>query len=184
MILINNDFDQNVKTIKTDNNGNFMMLDMFIDDKEITLVNIYGPNNDNLQFYENLKQKIKEFQNDHVIISGDWNLIINAEMDSYNYVHSNNPRARQSVLHLLEQENFVDPWRLMHDNEQKYTWRRLNPDKKQTRLYYFLIHESVFQYVTDSDIIMGYKTDHSAIILILKFKNNERSLKGKGVLEI
>ena len=59
-----------------------MMLDMVIDDKEITLVNIYGLINDNPQFYENLKQKIEEFQNDHVIICGDWNLIINAEMDS------------------------------------------------------------------------------------------------------
>ena len=61
--------------------------------------------------------------------------------------------VRSKVLHLLEQENFVDPWRLMPDNEQKYTWRRLNPAKKQARLDYFLIHESVFQYVTDSDII-------------------------------
>ena len=62
----------------------------------------------------------------------------------------------------------------MHDNEQKYTWRRLNPAKKQVRLDYFLINESVFQYVTDSDVIPGYRTDHSAIILKLKFQNNER----------
>ena len=94
-------------------------------------------------------------------------------MDSYNYVHINNPRARQSVLHLLEQENFVDPWRLMHDGEQKYTWHRLNPARKQTRLDYFLIHESVFQYVADSDIILGYRTDHSAIILKLKVQNTK-----------
>ena len=47
MILINNNFEQKVKRIKTDNNGNFIMLDMVIDDKEITLVNIYGPDNDN-----------------------------------------------------------------------------------------------------------------------------------------
>ena len=31
-----------------------------------------------------------------------------------------------------------------------------------------------FQYVTDSDIIPGYRTEHSAIILKLKFQNNER----------
>ena len=120
-VLQNNNSVQYVKRIKSDNNGNFMMLDMVIDDKEITLVNIYGPNYDNPQFYKNLKQKIEEFQNDQVIICGDWNLIINAETDSYIYVHINNPRAKQSVLHLLEQENFVDPWHLMHDNEQKYT---------------------------------------------------------------
>ena len=177
MTLINNNFEQKVKRIKTDENGNFMILDMVIEDKEVTLVNIYGPNNDNPQFYEQMKQKIEEFQNDHVIICGDWNMIMDVEMDSFNYVNINNPRARQSVLQLLDQENFIDPWRLMHENKKQYTWRRLNPTKKQARLDFFIIHESLFQYVTNTDIIPGYRTDHSAIILKLKFQNNER---GKG----
>ena len=150
---------------------------MVIEDKEVTLVNIYGPNNDNPQFYEQMKQKIEEFQNVHVIICGDWNMIMDVEMDSFNYVNINNPRARQSVLQLLDQENFIDPWRLMHENKKQYTWRRLNPTKKQARLDFFIIHESSFQYVTNTDIIPGYRTDHSAIILKLKFQNNER---GKG----
>ena len=177
MTLINNNFEQKVKRIKTDENGNFMILDMVIEDKEVTLVNIYGPNNDNPQFYEQMKQKIEEFQNDHVIICGDWNMIMDVEMDSFNYVNINNPRARQSVLQLLDQENLIDPWRLMHENKKQYTWRRLNPTKKQARLDFFIIHESLFQYVTNTDIIPGYRTDHSAIILKLKFQNNER---GKG----
>ena len=44
MVLINNNFEQEVKRIKTDKNGNFVILDMVIEDKEVTLVNIYGPN--------------------------------------------------------------------------------------------------------------------------------------------
>ena len=98
-----------------------MILDMVIEDKEVMLVNIYGLNNDNPQFYEQMKQKIEEYQNDHVIICGDWNMIMDVEMDSFNYVKINNPRARQSVLQLLDQENFIDPWRLMDGNKQQYT---------------------------------------------------------------
>ena len=177
MTLINDNFEQKVKRIKTDESGTFMILDMVIEDKEVTLVNIYGPNNDNPQFYEQMKQKIEEFQNDHVLICVDWNMIMDVEMDSFNYVNINNPRARQSVLQLLDQENFIDPWRLMHENKKQYTWRRLNPTKKQARLDFFIIHESLFHYVTNTDIIPGYRTDHSAIILKLKFQNNER---GKG----
>ena len=40
-----------------------------------------------------------------------------------------------------------------------------------------MISESVFQYVIDSDIISRYRTDHSVIILKLKFQENNR---GKG----
>ena len=75
MVLINNNFDQKVNKVKIDKNGNFLILNMTIEGKEITLVNLYGPNEDRPQFYENLKQKIDEFETEQVIICGDWNFI-------------------------------------------------------------------------------------------------------------
>ena len=73
MILINNNFEQKVRKIKTDKNGNFIMLDMEIQGKELTLVNLYGPNEDNPQFYENVFRKCAEFENENVIMCGDLN---------------------------------------------------------------------------------------------------------------
>ena len=78
---------------------------MTIEGKEITLVNLYGPNEDRPQFYENLKQKIDEFETEQVIICGDWNLILDPEMDSFNYLHVNNSRARRFVLNLTDDDN-------------------------------------------------------------------------------
>ena len=131
MVLMNNNFEQKVKMIKTDKNGNYIILDMVAQDKEFTLVNLYGPNNDNPQFYENLIKKNSEFENEKVIICGDWNFVINPEIDSFNYLHINNPKARQIVLNLLEEENFKDVWRIMNEDSRKYTWRRLNPIKSR-----------------------------------------------------
>ena len=130
MVLMNINFEQQVKRIKTDKNGNYIILDMVAQDKEFTLVNLYGPKNDNPQFYENLTKKIFEFENEKVIICGDWNFVINPEIDSFNYLHINNPKARQIVLNLLEEENFKDVWRIMNEDSRKYTRRRLNPIKK------------------------------------------------------
>ena len=59
MVLINNNFEQTVKNIKTDKNGNYIILDMEIQGKEITLVNLYGPNENSPQFYENIIKKIR-----------------------------------------------------------------------------------------------------------------------------
>ena len=150
---------------------------MVAQDKEFTLVNLYGPNNDNPQFYENLIKIISEFENENVIKCGDWNFVINPEIDSFNYLHINIPKARQIVLNLLEEENFKDVWRIMNEDSRKYTWRRLNPIKKQVRLDYFLVSDTLFQFVTDTDIVSGYRTDHLGIILKLKLLENER---GKG----
>ena len=81
MILLNNNFEQKVKTVKTDKNGNYIILDIEIQGKDITLANIYGPNEDNPNFYENLIKNIADFENENVIVCGDWNLILDTEKE-------------------------------------------------------------------------------------------------------
>ena len=105
-----------------------------------------------------------------------WRLEFNLdpEMDSFNYLHVNHPRARRFVLNLIDDDNFKDPWRIMNQNLRKYTWRRNNPTPKQARLDFFLVYDSIFQFVTAANIISGYRTDHSAITLKLKLHENER----------
>lgn len=87
---------------------------------QITLVNLCGPNNNGPRFYENLIHKITECQNEQVIMSWDWNLTIGETIDSYNYLHTSNPRASQLILNQLEEENFVDPWRIVHEGQTIY----------------------------------------------------------------
>ena len=74
----------------------------------------------------------------------------------------------------MEQENFIDVWRVMNEDKKQYTWGRLNPTKKQARLDYFLVSDTTFSFVTHSDIVPGYRTDHSGIILKLKLQESER----------
>ena len=76
--------------MKTDKNGNCIIMDITIQGKRITLVNIYGPNQDNPNFYTNVLHKIAEFENDQIILCGDWNFILDLEMDCENYVRINN----------------------------------------------------------------------------------------------
>ena len=51
------------------------------------------------------------------------------------------------------------------------------PVRKQARLDYFLISDNISQFVMDSQIIPGFRTDHNSIILKLKLHENDR---GKG----
>ena len=103
---------------------------------KITLANIYGPYEDRAQFYNNLKQKILDLGNDEVIICGDWNLVINPEIDTENYQHVNSPTAIRGVLKLIKNEYYFDIYSCI--NESKVcTWRRHSPDKIQARLDYF-----------------------------------------------
>ena len=62
MILLNNNFNHEVESIKTDPNGNYIILNMKIQGKKVTLVDIYGPNEDILQFYHNPKEILRILQ--------------------------------------------------------------------------------------------------------------------------
>ena len=54
---------------------------MSISGKKITLVNIYGPIDDKPNFYTNLQERVLEFNNEHVIFCGDWNLVLDQNLD-------------------------------------------------------------------------------------------------------
>ena len=89
-------------------------------------------------------------------------------------MHIYNPRARKVVLDTMEENNLVDVRRLFNEDVRAYTWKRMNPVRKQARLDYFLINETCLEYVMDTNINPGYRTDHSSILLKLKIINNER----------
>ena len=163
MRLMKNNFEYKVERVKTDKNGNYIILNIIIQGKRITLVNLYGPNQDYPNFYTNIKQKVSEFENDQVIMCGDWNFVLDPDLYYNNHLHINNPKARKVILDCIEEENLLDVWRVSNEDSRKYTWRRLNPVIKQARLDFYLISENMFQFVTDTKIIPGYRTDHSGI---------------------
>ena len=49
---------------------------------------------------------------------GDWNLVLEPEKGCSNYLHVNNPKSRKLVLNFIEEENFVDIWRIMNESQK------------------------------------------------------------------
>ena len=54
---------------------------MKIDNKILTLVNIYAPNNDNPFFSQNLLDQILSFEWEEIIMGGDFNLLMDIQKD-------------------------------------------------------------------------------------------------------
>ena len=126
-----------------------------------------------LNFIKNLRKNIKDFNNDNVIICGDWNLVLDPDYDTENYRHINNPNARLEVLKLIDEDDYIDIFRFS-SHEKGFTWKRLNPEKMQARLDFCLVSPENFQYCYDCNVLPGYRTDHSAVMLKLKLNQNEK----------
>ena len=95
------------------------------------------------------------------------------KINTSNYLHINSPRVRQTVLNFIEENNFKAAWRVINENERKFTWRWLHPIKSNQD-WIFMLSDPIFQYDLDADIIPGYRSDHSSIILKLKLQDNDR----------
>ena len=172
-ILFKDTIPVKVKRCKIDDRGNFVILDLTLYDYDITLASLYGPNTDNPAFFADLQQIIIEFENPHVIICGDWNLVQDQTLDTHNYLHVNNPRARQRVNNMKNDLDLCDPWRIKYPMKRYYTWRQPNPFK-QGRLDFFLVSSELLSLVHKSDILSGYRTDHSLVRLSLNLNQIKR----------
>lgn len=169
-ILFGSRLEFKIHNQKTDSNGNYLILDMSICNKKKSLINIYGPNKDEPAFFESLFKSIEEIGNSSFIICGDYNLIQDPNIDTFNYKHINNPKARNCILKLIKEKNLFDPFRESFPTLKRYTWRRKNP-LKQARLDFFLVSEETINFVKKTKIETGYKSDHSIITLTLVLDN-------------
>ena len=167
-ILFNNNFEFKVNKVESDSQGNFIIISFTTNDKELLLVSIYGPNKDDPAFYEELSNRIKNYGNNNVILVGDFNMVLEQEIDCFNYKHINNPKAKKVVEDMMQDIPLTDVWRESNPESRRYTWRRPTP-LQQSRLDFFLMSDYLYWYYKDSDILPGYRSDHSIITLELEF---------------
>ena len=159
-ILFGNHIEYTILNTEKDTEGNLLIIDLQVTEIKLKLINIYGPNTDDVHFYENVSDRIRRNELDYIVWCGDFNMTLNPSLDSYNYSKINNPNSRNYVLNLLTEQNLIDLYRNCYPNTKRYTWRRKNPIK-QARLDYFIVSSTFIDLITSVNIRPAYRSDHS-----------------------
>ena len=73
-------------------------------------MNIYAPNADNPTFFENVFEQVDSFDNkDYYIICGDFNLVLDPEIDDENYKSTNHSvNSRRILTSNINNRNLTD----------------------------------------------------------------------------
>ena len=82
-ILLSNTLNYTIKNMINDKEGNKLVLDIQVHDLNLKLINIYGPNKDDISFYNSLNQNLNDNEQDYILWCGDFNMTLNPELDSY-----------------------------------------------------------------------------------------------------
>ena len=181
LIALANNFEYKCHKEIIDNQGRYVILEIeLVGVARFLLVNLYAPNEDDPTFFENIFKIIENSDTKNLILVGDWNLVMNYEMDTLNYKKINNIKAREKPLTYIEKLNLIDIWRHTHENTKRYTWRQ-NFYRKMARLDFFLISETLLDIYANSKIKPSYKSDHFPIQLEIF---TSKTKKGKGIWKL
>ena len=175
-ILFRKNIDYEIRNIDIDKEGRYILLDIVFDNRSMILCNIYAPNEDSPEFFKVIENKISPHIAKSIILGGDWNFAMAPDIDTFNQKKVHNPKAREIVMQMKNNLNLEDVFRVTNHNERKYTWIAKNP-LKMSRLDYFLISDDLLNTSPVSNILYGYRSDHSLVHLVLSFSTNK---KGQG----
>ena len=114
-----------------------------------------------------------DFHCDDIIIGGDFNSVLDIDLDKKGGLAKTHSKAVKVIKDHMTELDLVDVWRLLNPDRRRYTWRRQMPEI-HCRLDFFLVSQSLTCNVTNSDILTGFKTDHSLVTIKLALHSNPR----------
>ena len=137
-----------------DTSGRYPILKVEIEDKSYILTNIYAPNKD--------KDLVDP---------------LNPLLDKKGGVMTPKRAVIENIFCMQSELDLIDIWRTKNPETKSYTWSQ-NLPMVFCRLDYWLISNSLQDFVKSTNIIPAIKTDHAAIDLVLSDIGNEA--KGPG----
>ena len=172
-ILLSGKLSTAVREIVRDIQGRYVMCKLEIDGYDYCMCNVYGPNKDQPEFFDELKSEIEKLNCVHVIIGGDFNVALNVKLDR-NEEKQYNKMNKEKVIELMEDLDLCDIWRTRNINRQAFTWCKRSPKLSWSRIDYFLLSQNLVNRCSSSDISGCIFSDHSMIDVIIENEEGKR----------
>ena len=180
--LVSDGYDIEILQTYTDCEGRCVIIDIKRNDTIFTVCNVYAPTrdkeNEQISLFKLICTEIMNFNREHTILGGDFNLYMNQRLDKLDTMPDTNDNAiyRQEILSFLDTNNMIDIWRAINPSKRTFTWYR---GKQRSRLDYFFTSEHLLNCVQHVDILPGIHSDHS--LLKATFDTGDENSRGRGL---
>uniref|UniRef100_A0A5F8HA62 RNA-directed DNA polymerase n=1 Tax=Monodelphis domestica TaxID=13616 RepID=A0A5F8HA62_MONDO len=135
VIMISDKANAKIDLIKRDREGNYILLKGTLDNEEISLINMYAPNNIAPKFLMEKLGELKEEIDNKTILVGDLNQPL-SNLDKSN--QKINKKEVKEVNEILEKLELIDIWRKINrDKKDKIESDRTIDLINKTRSWYF-----------------------------------------------
>lgn len=156
------------------NGGRTIILDICTSQRRFTLVCLYGPNQDDPDFFEVLNLKLSNFSWDSIILAGDFNFVFNLDLDKLGGNQRTNFKARDKCYDIMTAYDLVDIWRERNPSDRSFTWTSNISSDIYCRLDFFLISRTLSHTVSRVSTSASLCSDHSIVNLDINVSNVQR----------
>ena len=118
-VLVSDKIDFQIKDVKRDKEGHYIMIKGSIQEENITIINIYAPNIGAPQYLRQILTSMKEEINTNTIIVGDFNTPLTA-MDRSTKQKIN--KETQTLKDKMDQLDLIDIYRTFHPQTVNFTF--------------------------------------------------------------
>ena len=118
-ILISDKIDFEIKAVKRDKEGHYIMIKGSNQEEHITIINIYAPSIGALQYVRQMITSVKGEINSNTIIVGDFKTPL-TPMDRSTKQKIN--KETQTLNDIMDQLDLVDIYRAFHPKTMKFTF--------------------------------------------------------------
>uniref|UniRef100_A0A3Q3FAS6 exodeoxyribonuclease III n=1 Tax=Labrus bergylta TaxID=56723 RepID=A0A3Q3FAS6_9LABR len=163
VILCHKRITMKVLSQEKDSTGRWIILKCDINQEPYTLINIYGPNNDNALFFKDILLAAAQIYG-KCIMAGDYNLTLNPSLDKTKKNPLPLSTAAKAVREGMHDLGLVDTWRTLNPLEREFSFFSA-AQNSNSRIDLFLISKTMLHNV----ILCKYKaatlSDHCPLKL-------------------
>ena len=165
-ILISDKIDFKATKIKRDKEGHYIMVKGSMQQEELMILNIYGPNTGAPRY---IRQVLNDLQRDldcHTIMVGDFNTPLSI-LD-----RSTRQKINKDIQDLnsdTDQANLIDIYRTLHPKSTEYTFFSA-PHHTYSKFDHIIGSKALLSKCKTSEIITNNLSDHSAIKVELRIQ--------------
>lgn len=170
----------NNSNVMCDNQGRYIILEVELNKEVITLMNLYGPNDDKGQkmYYEQIHRLLlTKVSGTQLLLGGDFNIFLDHTLDKKGGI-ARDRQALQTINNMIDDLSLVDVWRKQNPYKKCYTWPARQNPPVACRLDYWLVSASIVKNVVSVKINESIGTDHKLIQIKQKYEGE--NLRGPG----
>ena len=174
-ILFKNGTQYDVIEDDVDQNGRHILCTVKLNEMKLHIMNVYAPNNEyeRVKFFNDIQTHFVNADG-CIIIGGDFNCVINNDIDRKN-CKSSADIGQIDLSNVMNNFDLEDVWRRRNPNQLEFSWESRG---KMSRIDYFLVSESLDSQVKDIQYLYAPFSDHRPVFLKLKTSD---IIRGPGI---